>query len=425
MARFPVFAALYDGKDSMQLRNNMRQFDASFWRYLTSFFFFSVGVFIFAELYPLYLQDYGYSVVVLGNASLALNVGSIVGTVPAVFLMRWLGLKETTVVSLAGASLASAARLWHESGLMVYGGAFAAGFFFAVLTVGIAVTVSRLTTPANRALGFSWFFGVTISAGFLGDAIGGELPGLIGRLAGFARSADAMLGATILACALSLASVIPAMGLRYSSDAQQHETISIPRDAPIVRMMVAIAIWNFAVGLFAPFYAVYFSTYLGESVRTIGLDLASGQIVGAVFTMFAPAFIAARGAVGSVRFMMFFAGACAFFLSLASTTIAVGIGYAIYMGFVAMAQVPLQTLLMNRVRTEEQAGASMLNSLVVFSAVATGAFIGGHFIFILGFPQLLALAGACCMLAAVVFVVMVKADPEPGKGAPMSSKVGP
>lgn len=409
----------------MQWIDNLRQFDASFWRYLASFFLFSVGVFIFVELYPLYLQSYEYSVVVIGNASFALNMGSILGTVPAVFLMRWLGLRTTTVISLAGVGLASAARLWHESGLMVYGGAFAAGFFFAVLTIGIAVTVTRLTTPANRALGFSWFFGVTIFAGFLGDAIGGELPELIGRLGGFTRSADSMLTATLFACALSLASAIPAMGLRFSSDAQQHEKIKIPRDPPVVRLMIAIAAWNVAAGLFAPFYAVYFSTYLSLPVRTMGLDLATGQIVGAVFTMFAPALIAARGAIGSVRFMMFFAGASAFFLSMASTTLAVGIGYAIYMGFVAMAQVPLQTLLMNRVRTEEQAGASMLNSLVVFSAVAAGGFIGGQFIHNLGFPPMLALAGASCMLAAVVFVVMVKSGAKPGMNAPMSPKAAP
>lgn len=410
----------------MQLQNNIRQFDASFWRYLTSFFVFSVGVFIFAELYPLYLVAHDHSGNVISDASVALNVGSILGTVPAVFLMRWLGLKVTTLVSLAGASLASAARLWHESALMIYGGALAAGFFFAVLTIGIAVTVSRLTTPSNRALGFSWFFGVTISAGFFGDAIGGELPDLIGRLWGIARSADSMLAATIFACGLSLASVIPAMGLRYSSDAQQQQgKISIPRDATTVRLMVAIAVWNVAVGLFAPFYAVYFSKYLNVPVRTIGLDLASGQIVGAIFTMFAPAFINARGAIGSVRLMMFFAGASAFFLSFASTTITVGVGYAMYMGFVAMAQVPLQTLLMNRVRIEEQPSVSMLNSLVVFSALAVGGFIGGQFIDILGYPSMLALAGACCMLASIVFVGMVKVGPEPGKGAPMGPEVVP
>jgi len=53
----------------MQWLNNARQFDASFWRYLASFFFFSIGVFIFVELYPLYLSSYEYSVVVIGNAS--------------------------------------------------------------------------------------------------------------------------------------------------------------------------------------------------------------------------------------------------------------------------------------------------------------------------------------------------------------------
>lgn len=410
----------------MRWLDNARQFDEGFWRYLTSFGVFSAGVFIFAELYPLYLHAHGHSVVVISNASAVLNIGSILGTVPAVFLMRRLGLKATAMLSLAGASLASAARLWDHSGWMIYGGAFVAGFFFAVLTVANVVIVTRLTTPANRALGFSWFFGLTIFAGFLGDAIGGELPDWFAQIGAMAHAADSMLAAALFGCLLSLAGVIPALGLRHVADApHQQGSISIPRDWPIVRLMVAVAVWNVAAGLFAPFYGVYFSTVLHASVQTIGLDLASGQVIGALFTMFAPAFIAARGATGSVRFMMFFAGVSAFYLSTTATTLSAGIGYAIYMGFIAMVQVPLQTLLMNRVRTEEQAGASMLNSLVVFCAVAAGGVIGGQFVHTLGFPTMLALAGASCMLAAVVFVVMVKADGDAATAAPATSKAVP
>ena len=141
----------------MRLRDHLRQFDGNFWRYLGSYSLFWFGVFIFAELYALYMRELGYGVVVLGNASVALNLGSIAGTIPAVFLMRRLGLARTTAVSFAGAGLASAVRLWHDNALAVYGGAFVAGIFFAVAAVGIAVIVSRLTTPSNRADSFGGF----------------------------------------------------------------------------------------------------------------------------------------------------------------------------------------------------------------------------------------------------------------------------
>ncbi len=400
----------------MRLLINPRQFDGNFWRYVASYSLFWFGVFIFAELYALYMGDRGYGVVVLGNASLALNLGSIAGTIPAVYLMRRLGLTRTTVASFAGASVASAARLWHDQALMVYGGAFAAGFFFAVLAVGIAVIVSRLTTPANRATGFGWFFGVTIFAGFLGDAVGGELPGIVARVAGTLAQSDALLAAALVACVVSFVSVVPAAGLRFPETASQKAGLNVPREPAVVRMLVAIAVWNFAVGLFAPFYAVYFATYLHEAVLTIGLDLASGQVVGALFVALAPALVAARGAIVGARYTMFLAGAGAFFLTIVSSALAAGVGYAIYMGFVAMAQVPLQTLLMNRVRTDEQSGASMVNALVGFCAVAAGGFVGGELIAALGFPPLLALAGATSMLAALVFVVLVKADPSEGEG---------
>lgn len=399
----------------MQLRINFRQFDASFWRYLASFSVLSVGVFIFAELYPLFMLDRGASVVVIGNASLALNVGSIAGTIPAVVLMRLLGLKGAIVLSLVGVSLASAARLWHTSDPMVYGGAFAAGFFFAVLNVGIAVAVSGLTVPANRALGFSWFFGVTIVSGFLGDLVGSEVPGLIATLSGDNVPGDAKLVAALFACGISLASVIPAAGLRFSRSGRR-EKLSFPRDTATLRLLIAIGVWNFAVGLFTPFYTLYFSVKLGESVRAIGVDLASGQIVGAIFTMLAPACIARWGTVQSVRSMMVVAGVCSLWLAVSVSMVGAALGYVIYMGCVAMAQPPLNTRLMNQVSNEEQTGASMLSSLFSFSAVAAGGYTGGRLINALGFEGMLALAGACCLFASFVFIVMVKKSSIAGDG---------
>jgi predicted MFS family arabinose efflux permease len=192
--------------------------------------------------------------------------------------------------------------------------------------------------------------------------------------------------------------------------------VNIPREPAVARILVAVCVWNFAVGLFAPFYAVFFSNWLHEPVSAIGLDLAGGQVVGALFVAFAPAVVAARGPVTGARFMMFFAGACALFLAVAASPLTAGVGYAAYMGFVAMAQVPLQTLLMNRVRTDEQSGASMLAALVGFCAVAAGGFVGGELISALGFGPLLVLAGAASMLAALVFVVLVRADPHEGEG---------
>jgi predicted MFS family arabinose efflux permease len=336
------------------------------------------------------------------------------GTIPAVFLLRTPGLKGATLLSLAGLSIASAARLWYASDLMVYGGAFAAGFFLAVLAVGIPVIVSRLTLPSNRALAFSYFFVATITSGFLGDVVGGELPEAIGKVFDVKEHGEQLFLATFLACVITFVAVVPAARMRLS-EAGHRQKLRIPTNAATLRLMIATSSWSFAVGLFAPFFALYFSSHLHQTVSTIGLDLASGQVVGAVFTIFAPMFIAGWGLVRSVRFMMFAAGACAFFLSVAESTLWVGLGYALYAGYVAMVQTPLNTLLMNQVREDEQAGASMVNSLFSFMAVASGGFIGGRFIDVLGYPPMLALAGSSCMLGAVVFVMMVKPETIAGE----------
>jgi MFS family permease len=329
--------------------------------------------------------------------------------VPAIVLMRWLGLKGTFVVSLIGYNVASGLRLWDANPFEVYGFAFLAGFFLAILSVGIAVTISRLTTSGNRQLGFTLFFIATIVSGFFGDAIGGELPGILERIEHGHGHGDRLLASLFIACALGLSAVIPALFMRLAGEAHPPR-VRLPHGPAVRRLITAIAFWGFAVGLFAPFFGVYFSSHLGASVRTIGLDLASGQIVGALFTAFAPMWVGAWGPVRSIRFFMFAAGASAFFMTLTEATLVSGVGYAIYMGYLAMVQPPLNTLLMNAVTPEEQAGASMINSLFGFSAVALGGFIGGQLIDALGYPQMLALAGAGCMAAAVVFVLLVPPD---------------
>jgi MFS family permease len=394
--------------------NALRQFDASFWRYIASFSIFSFSVFIFQELYPLYLEAHGQGVTVIGNASLALNVGCIAGTVPAVLLMRWLGLKGTHLLSIVAVCIASALRLRYQSALSIYGFAFVSGFFFAVLTVGVAVTITHLTTASNRALGFSCFFVATIAAGFFGDAVGGEMPGLLEWAEHGAHHGERLFTATLFACAIGVSSIVPALRLRLAGE-MVRQALRFPRGSEVASLVGAIAVWQFAVGLFAPFFALYFSSHLGASVRSIGLDLATGQVVGAVFTMFAPMWVNWWGSVRSIRFFMFTAGASAFFMTLTEASLASGIGYAIYTGYLAMVQPPLNTLLMNAVKPDEQAGASMASSLFGFSAVAAGGYVGGQLIDLLGWPQMLALAGAACMAAAVAFVVLVKPEGPPAR----------
>jgi len=354
----------------------------------------------------------------MGNTVLVFNIGCIAGTVPAVLLMRRLGLKGTHILAAVGVNVASALRLCYQSELMIYGFAFVAGFFLSVLAVGIPVIVSRLTRPDNRALAFSCFFIATISSGFFGDAIGGEMPGILEAMEHGHHHGDRLFTAVLFSCAIGITAVVPAVSMRIAGTAEEQK-LTFPRDREARRLIVAIAMWGFAVGLFSPFFTMYFSSHLGASVRTIGLDLAGGQVVGAIFTLFAPMWVAYWGMARSIRFFMFTAGAAAFFMTLTEAYLLSGLGYAIYMGYVAMVQPPLNTLLMNTVRADEQAGASMANALFGFVAVAAGGYIGGQLIVLLGYAQMLAFAGAACMAAAVTFVLLVKPDPPT---APLRAK---
>jgi MFS family permease len=390
------------------LRLGLPQFDESFWRYVASFSLFSVGLAVIDQLYPLYLHDRGEGIVMIGNASLALYIGCVAGTVPTVLMLRYGGLRRATMVAFAGYAACSAVRILEDHPFAAYGGAFGAGFFLAVLTVGIAITVARLTKPANRVEGFSWFFVATIAASFIGNLLAGEIPAWLGHLPGEDDPGDQKAAAILAACLVSAIAAIPAGRLRFPTDRRKHERMYLPRSPVTLKLLAAVSLWSFAVGLFAPFFASYFSSHLEQPLHTVGVNFALGQVTGAVFTLFAPSFVDAWGMKRSVRFMMFGAGVCAFFLSLVDTVLPNLIGYSIYMGFVTMAKAPLDTLLMNQARTEEQAGMSVIFTLCAFAAVAVGSYVGGRLIALLGYDEMLAIAGACCMLAAVGFIGLMR-----------------
>lgn len=384
---------------------DFRSFNSNFWRFLACFGCFAVGVLIFNELYPLYLLAHGKDVVLVGKVSLALNIGTVIGTIPAAFMLQRLGIRKTLLLSFFGTGLASAVRAFHANGFALFGGAFAAGFFFAVLTVAAVVAISQLTTPGNRARGFSLFFGTSIGSGVLGDAMGGELPGWITAGLGTEIGIDPMLTAILLACIINLLSVIIASKLHFEGSASLEKVI-IPRSPKILRLMLTVGIWNFAFGLFTPFFVVFFSVQLGASVRSIGLDLTGGQIVAAAATLMAPMMINRLGTLPAIRTMMFLTGVGAFILCSHPRFAGIAAGYMIYTAFQAMTQPAIYTLLMNQTSKAEQAGASMLNSLVVFSSAALSGYLGGQAIHRVGYERILLNCGISCIIAGIVFSVL-------------------
>jgi len=388
----------------------LRQFDDTFWSYLASFSLLSFSIVIFGALYPLFLDEHvGKAVSIMGNATLATNLGCVAGAVPAVMLMRRFGLKGAHIVAIVGINVAMALRLFYDSVFMTYGFAFVAGFFLSVLAVGIPVIVARITSRGNRVLAFSCFFVATIGASVVAMAIAGEMPGVLDAMDHGHHHGERLLTALLFGCAIGITAVVPAVSMNIERRGVE-QRLRIPRGRRAHGLITAIALWNFAVGLFAPFFTLYFSSHLGASMRVIGLKLAAGQLIGAVFMVFAPMWVARWGMVRSIRFFMFGAGAAAFFMTLTEQHLASGIGYAIYMGYVAMVQPPVDTLLMDAVHPEDRAGASMTNSLFGFIAVAAGGFTGAQLIDALGYPEMLALAGTACMAAAVAFVVLVRPD---------------
>jgi predicted MFS family arabinose efflux permease len=82
--------------------------------------------------------------------------------------------------------------------------------------------------------------------------------------------------------------------------------------------------------------------------------------------------------------------------------------YAGYMAFQYMSEPGVFTLLMSRVRKEEQGGASSLNFLAAFSAQALAAALAGTALSEFGYPVVLTAIALMAISSAIVFRALLR-----------------
>jgi predicted MFS family arabinose efflux permease len=382
-----------------------------FWRFFFAEAFFDFGMFVFFFLYNLYLLQLGFREDFLGLITGVMTAGNIVGSLLAVVAMQRFGIRRTLLVSFTVTAALAALRAYIIFPPVLIGLAAIAGVFSSAWAVAYSPAVTQLTTEKSRPFGFSLICSAGISIGILGGLAAGRLPGWIARLHLAPAGIQSYRLSLFAGCAFILLALVPLSGVKFG-DAKPSER-KLHRPSPLLlRFLVCMAAWNLGTGVLNPFFNVFFAQRIHLPLQQIGYVFAAAQVAQVVAILLSPLVFRKFGLTRGIAGMQLATAFALLSLAAAGGPIWAAVGYSAYMMSQYMSEPGQFTLLMGSVRAPERNSASALNFLVSFAGQAVAAAGAGWLLARFGYPPVMVLAAVICVLAAILFRVLL-ADPKP------------
>ncbi len=387
-----------------------------FWRFFFAEAFFDFGMFVFFFLYNLYLLQLGFHEDFLGLMAGVMTAGNIAGSLAAVMAMQRFGIRRTLLVSFTVTAALAALRAYVTYPPALLGLAAVAGLASAAWPVAYSPAITQLTTEKNRPFGFSLICSAGISIGIVGGLVAGRLPGWIARLHLASAGIESYRLSLFAGCAFVLLALGPLSGVKFG-DAQPSER-KLHRPSPmLLRFLICMAAWNIGTGTLNPFFNVFFAQRVHLPVQQIGYVFAAAQVAQVGAILLSPLVFRKFGLTRGISGMQLATALALGSLAVAGGRIFAAVGYSAYMMSQYMSEPGQFTLLMESVRAPERNSASALNFLVSYAGQAIAAAGAGWLLAHAGYPPVMVLAAIICVLAAILFRVLL-ADPKPNAPSP-------
>jgi predicted MFS family arabinose efflux permease len=400
---------------SLANRSGHRRFQRlgrSFWTLYASSCLIDLGLCLYFFMFNLFLIEHNFTVHNIGFITAALTVGTIAGTVIVSLVSRHLELRKLLLTFICAAPLALSLRLVFLQVPAQIGLAFFAGFMMSIWSVCFSPTLAKLTTQENRTFGFSLFVATGIGSGVLAGLLGGYLPGLFRRLRWVGPQGDGIKVVLFLASAIIMLAAFSLLRLRLARDERARSSLKV-FSRFLVRFLIVVATWNFAISFFVPFANVYLSQKLGLSTMRIGEIFTLSQLVQVAMVLLAPILYRRFGLVIGIAITQ--VGTALLFFSLsrahrASTAIFI---YVLLTGLQWMGGPGLSSLLMNRTAEVYRSQASALHNLVNLAAQASATVLAGTMFEALGYSRPLAMDAVLAALAGILmYTLLGREDPD-------------
>src|SRR5262245_9166915 len=294
--------------------------------------FSGLSVSIWRLLFYLYLLATGHDTLFVAQLASINWIAHGLSVIPSGIPSDLFGRRRVFLVSYSGNLLGTAGLILVQdpTALLVLAavqGAFEGGH--AIVGPPFMVEQSR---PAERVHLFSIGSFLTVGSASLGNFLAGLLPVALGPLLGLGPDQAGALRASLF-CVLPVmvCSVLPIYLIderwqpidirRWWKSLESYETIGM--------LALTEGGAGLALGMTAPFFAVYFTRELHASTTTIGMIFGLASVLTAFATLLAPLVVRRLGRVRTVAFLKFLGVPFLVLIGLAPGLVTAGIAYAV------------------------------------------------------------------------------------------------
>ncbi len=252
-------------------------------------FLITLTIFAFATAVPavyftLYLQGLGFDRAFIGLTATASQMGGVIASVPAAFLLDMIGRRRAAISGAVVALATMATALFATSPVVIIAIQVISGFGVVLYALAVVPLLAEVSTARERTTLFSTVEGCTTLALFFGSLLAGVLPSLAAPWLGVgAESPTAyrtvMLGSLVVrALGIVPLTMIHDHGQEIARESPRQSTLSYFN--PRVLLKLKTPIWKYALpilvtflggSLIFPFINLYLKQRFGTSNAMIGV----------------------------------------------------------------------------------------------------------------------------------------------------------
>jgi MFS family permease len=361
------------------------QFSRNARLYLASVVLTGAAFGVYRLLFNFFALSLNLDEAVIGNIVTINSTTALLVALPMGYLADLLGRKRSLIFGGLVTSLGILVMIFWPSQWMFYGMAVVMGAAQSLTGVTMSPFLIENSGHEERTYLFSLGQGISMTASFVGNSVGGYLPSWIGHLRGVeATSSTAYAGALIVIVIVSALGLIPLLALRTPRLSADERSLFAPLGYAFKnwqtfgKMVLPMLITSIGAGLFMPFMNVFFRVVHHQSDQTIGNVLGWGALAMGIGLIIAPP-IADR--IGKIQLVVITQGLSIPFLVMlgfAPSFWMAAVAYYIRLALMNMSGPVYNTFVMENVKPEARAMAASLVSMTssfgwAFSPSISGA----------------------------------------------------
>ncbi len=360
-------------------------------------------------IFNFFVLSLGYDEALLGTMITVHNLTALIAALPMGYLADRLGRKlslisSTLLVALSVIIMVAFPKAWI---LIVINIVFGLGMSISSVTMGPFLMENSGET--ERTYLFSFGQGLQMAAGFVGNWIGGYLPGWMGSFFNVSALSSTAYGNALLATSVfAIAGVVPLIMLRNPnlklSERSSLAPMSYLKDhfSLLSRLIIPSLITSIGAGLIMPFMNIFFRNVHNQPDPTIGTIFAWGSLAMGVGLIIAPVLADRFGKIQVVVLTQGLSIPFLFILGFSPWFVLSAGAYFVRLALMNMSGPVYQTFVMEQVDPQARATVASLTSMAHSFGWAFSPSISGWIQVNYGFRP--AFVGTMTLYAVAIFL---------------------